>query len=329
MLMPEQDLQVTTQTGQQITVNRFQLMSRIGQVYLVDGVSRIEDNQLNYHRRNQSKYIDDAAEAGDGGDDDDASGGRGKRTFLPSSFTGSVRHLRKLAGNALALVATRGKPTVFTTLTCNPNWPEIQRELLDGQTAFDRPDITCRVFHAKLDIILKLIRQSDVFGRDHMIEYEMRVIEFQFRGLPHAHVVMRLAGLPEDDADGLAAWIDTHITATLPALTDDSTDDDRRYAELVKSHMTHKCSRGVNGCLNDCSECEKGFPKPITDQTHFNDRGYPVYRRPTPQSCYVVPHNRQLLMLWNGHVNVEFAGYVFLVLYLYKYIFKGPDRARV
>src|SRR3546814_15967439 len=75
--------------------------------------------------------------------------------------------------------------------------------------------------------------------------------------------------------------------------------------------------------------CEKHFPKPMTETTHFNDRGYPIYRHSTPESSKVVPHNRLLLELWDGHVNVEFAGYVFLVLYLYKYIFKGPDKARV
>src|SRR3546814_18286115 len=75
--------------------------------------------------------------------------------------------------------------------------------------------------------------------------------------------------------------------------------------------------------------CEKHFPKPMTETTHFDDRGYPIYRRSTPESSKVVPHNRLLLELWDGHVNVEFAGYVFLVLYLYKYIFKGPDKARV
>src|SRR5690606_4809566 len=125
-------------------------------------------------------------------------GDRRTRFFLPSSFTGSTRHLKRLGANALALVSSKGKPTVFITLTCNPRWSEIVRELLDGQTAYDRPDITCRVFHTKLQIIHKLIRQGEIFGPEHPVEYEMRVIEFQFRGLPHAHIVMRLGGLDNE-----------------------------------------------------------------------------------------------------------------------------------
>src|SRR3546814_4241279 len=68
----------------------------------------------------------------------------------------------------------------------------------------------------------------------------------------------------------------------------------------------------------------------------------------------VVAHNRKMLLLFNGHVNIEFSGTVNLIMYLYKvrlrfnsaschalifgfvmlfhhdgqYIFKGPDKCR-
>jgi hypothetical protein len=47
-----------------------------------------------------------------------------------------------LAKIALDLVSEFGCPHVLITLTCNPKWPEIVSQLLDGQTAFDRPDVT-------------------------------------------------------------------------------------------------------------------------------------------------------------------------------------------
>src|SRR3546814_592328 len=147
MLMPEADLEMTSQTGQQITVNRFQLLSRVGQVFLVDATSLIVENRLNYIRTHQARLLSqDVAEVegadhdedpprgdevgggeadegeidhhednGPGFDVDDEgnpiAGAQPRRTFLPSSFTGSVRHLRKLAANALALVSASGKPT--------------------------------------------------------------------------------------------------------------------------------------------------------------------------------------------------------------------------
>ena len=57
-----------------------------------------------------------------------------------------------------------GQPTLFCTVTCNPLWPEIKRELLPGQTATDRPDIVCRVFHQKLQQIIHDVTKLGVFG---------------------------------------------------------------------------------------------------------------------------------------------------------------------
>ncbi|KIH48234.1 hypothetical protein ANCDUO_21699, partial [Ancylostoma duodenale] len=42
---------------------------------------------------------------------------------------------------------------------------------------------------------------------------------------------------------------------------------------------------------------------------------------------HIVPYNRYLLLLLNAHINLEICGYVQAVKYLYKYVYKGPDRA--
>jgi Helitron helicase-like domain at N-terminus len=67
------------------------------------------------------------------------------KTICPKSVTGSRRHLRSLSLDALTTVAEYGAPTFFITLTCNTKWREIQERLLDGQDAFDRPDIVMQV----------------------------------------------------------------------------------------------------------------------------------------------------------------------------------------
>ena len=36
------------------------------------------------------------------------------------------------------------------------NWPEIERELHPGQTAFDRPALCSRIFKLKLDALIKV-----------------------------------------------------------------------------------------------------------------------------------------------------------------------------
>lgn len=60
--------------------------------------------------------------------------------------------------DSMAIVRELGKPSLFVTVTANPNWKEIQDQLFDGQTASDRPDIVARVFEQKRKAILKDLR---------------------------------------------------------------------------------------------------------------------------------------------------------------------------
>ena len=46
-------LQVRNKKGKLVSVNRFQLMSRLGQTYLVDNVSRAIDFRLAWHKNHQ------------------------------------------------------------------------------------------------------------------------------------------------------------------------------------------------------------------------------------------------------------------------------------
>jgi hypothetical protein len=65
---------------------------------------------------------------------------------------------------------------------------------------------------------------------------------------------------------------------------------------------------------------------------------YPVYRRRDDgkvvevrntklDNRWVVPFNPSLLMIYNYHINVEICSSIKAVKYMYKYIYKGLDRA--
>jgi hypothetical protein len=126
-----------------------------------------------------------------------------KETYLPGSAHGSPRHMAALARSALMLVSEWGCPHVFLTLTCNPKWPEILSQLHVGQTVFDHPDVTTSVFKSRLDLMKKNIRNGKYCGGREII-YTFHVIEYQFRGLPHAHIVVCLLVVPDvqDDNQG-------------------------------------------------------------------------------------------------------------------------------
>ena len=77
---------------------------------------------------------------------------------------GSRRHLRKCAVNGLQIVSEYGIPTIFLTVTCNANWPELIAALSPGQTAFDNPAISTLVFKKRLEALLYNIRHGKYFG---------------------------------------------------------------------------------------------------------------------------------------------------------------------
>jgi hypothetical protein len=56
-----------------IITNRFQAFHRLGQIYAVDQVSGMLDNQLNFLKRNQNRLMGGEKQGGDGIEDDDAS----------------------------------------------------------------------------------------------------------------------------------------------------------------------------------------------------------------------------------------------------------------
>lgn len=88
----------------------------------------------------------------------------------------------------MALGRKYGKPTFFCTMTFNPDWPEIRECLLPGQSASDIPTIVARVFKSRLEKVLQVLHTS--FGTK---KYMIKVIEFQKRGFPHAHIIIKVS----------------------------------------------------------------------------------------------------------------------------------------
>eukprot|EP01047_Picozoa_sp_COSAG01_P068140 COSAG01_NODE_9779_length_2346_cov_2.823320_3_plen_141_part_01 len=72
-----------------------------------------------------------------------------------------AKYQQSLVERALVLVQRMGPPTYFITFTCNSNWPEIQENLLPGQTSSDRPILVARVFKLKLKHFLDTISKWD------------------------------------------------------------------------------------------------------------------------------------------------------------------------
>ena len=163
-------------------------------------------------------------------------------------------------------------------------------------------------------------------------------IEFQKRGLPHAHILIILT--PDDRFKSIVE-VDAAVSAEIP--------DQALYPNLyatVTSCMLHgNCSHYATtktGKPPPCwdperDECKKQFPKAFNDETVFEpDFGYPKYRRRRPtgtpeddskQNCWVVPYNPYLTAKYDAHINVEICANVKACKYIFKYVHKGSDRA--
>ncbi|GFW77112.1 helitron_like_N domain-containing protein [Trichonephila clavipes] len=112
----------------------------------------------------------------------------GRMAILPSTFTGSRRHMHGYAQDAMTYVRAYGRPDLFVTFTCNPTWNEIKELLLVGQSSSDRHDITARVFKQKIEMFDGFYYQAyHVFGETRCWMYS---IEWQKRGLPHLHILV-------------------------------------------------------------------------------------------------------------------------------------------
>ncbi|XP_012829670.1 PREDICTED: uncharacterized protein LOC105950848 [Erythranthe guttata] len=237
----------------------------------------------------------------------------GMRIVLPSTFTNDPRYMFNNFMDALQICNWIGFPSFFITITCNPKWPEIQRVLSDTNLhPEDRSDILCRVLKMKLDSLISDFKKGYIFGR---IRSYVCTIEFQKRGLPHAHILL---WLHNDEKPKFSEDIDRIICAEISDKT-----CDRKMYKLVKKYMIHGPCVHANmnsPCMKD-GICTKRFPKRFVQRTEADDEGYHSYRRREDgqtvtkkkiilDNGYAVPYNRALLLKYRAHINIELCTYL-------------------
>jgi hypothetical protein len=134
---------------------------------------------------------------------------------------------------------------------------------------------------------MKYVRSGQVLGK---VPAFLWVIEFQKRGLPHAHMLVILA---DDDRISCSAEVDNIICAQLPPDPNTFLEGSKEKAQaarlesIVMQNMIH----GPCGALNPSSpcmvdgKCSKIYPKTFRDKTILSaDSIYPEYQRLEPSN---------------------------------------------
>ncbi|XP_074352042.1 uncharacterized protein LOC141691202 [Apium graveolens] len=249
------------------------LGGRLWQQFVVDAFAAVEQYRLDWIRNHQSvirsdlyRSIRDSVAKGD----TDLCN-KGKNVILPATHTGSQRYMNQYFKDSLAICRTIGHPSLFLTMTCNTQWPEIKSmmEHFPGVDVADKPDVIARVFKLKLDQLLDLIKKKII----------------------------------------------------LNTMIHGPCGKDYSYSPYM-----------VKG------QCGRHFPKKYNANTFFDDCGFPVYRRRRTElhvekkgvkldNQFVVPYDRDLLIRFHCHINLEVCNSSRSLKYLFKYCLKGHDTA--
>ena len=331
---------------------------RLFQEFICLGYATVENQKLKFDKTNQGALradtyknikdvLTDRVPIGDKISKDDHNLKIGKRIVLPKSFVGSPRWYNCQFQDGMAICRKYHKPDFFITMTCNTNWEEIQRELRKGESAKDRPDIVARVFKQKKDQLMRDIRVGQVLGK---VPAMLWVIEFQKRGLPHAHLLVILS---QDDRITSSTDIDNVISAQLPPdpaafPPGPQREQAERLEQIVLQNMVHgPCGKlnPLSPCMSD-GKCTKGFPKRFIEKTVVSpDNMYPEYQRLCPEdggrsilikrndkefvidNRWIVPYSPFFSLRYNCHINFELCMSALASKYLFKYATKGQDRA--
>ncbi|CAO0794193.1 unnamed protein product [Mucor circinelloides] len=234
----------------------------------------------------------------------------GKRVILPLSFVGGPRFMAQFFQDAMNLRSS------------------------------DKLDLYARVFRLKLKALLNDIVRKSVLGKATTCCY---TIEFQKRSLPHCHMLFIL---DEEDKPRTPEDINRIASAEIP----DPITHPLAY-ETVTNSMTH----GPCGLLNPeapCMKngrCTKNYPFNFAEVTTLmgeeneNNNGKLTYRRrimidrvvlrnsgrTTIDNRRIALHNLYLAAKYNAHINVKIYNEVNSIKYVYKYVYKGHDRAQV
>ncbi|TKR69283.1 hypothetical protein L596_021462 [Steinernema carpocapsae] len=149
---------------------------------------------------------------------------------VPQHIPGSPRYLRNLFERAVTLSNRLGHPDLFITFTASKDWKELKENIPKGSLI--TPILSLKYLKKKNPETRQRRHEQhkqQLFKGGHFgdVSWYVYSIEFQQRGLPHAHIVISLA---EHNKPRTPADIDSIAQAEFPTIPDISDPDYKKYA---------------------------------------------------------------------------------------------------
>ncbi len=254
-------------------------------------------------------------------------------TDVTRSITGSKSYWSSKLLDLLAMTREFGQPTFFFTLTQNDNWPEIQNLVKHGlkteeytrldKTGHDISPLGESCVNFSTEIIIAFYSRFKKFremfltnsGPVGMVNQMWWRAEYQARGAIHIHGVLWCSNVPAQA-----------VTAEMPRAAD-SDDFTTMCRNLVKKHQTHHCvpKRCFKGPKDKTlTKCKYGFPFELHDKDEPDEAKLRfLYKRRHEEDASIVPYNLEMLLFWQGHLNMQFVTKHGWEIYLSKYISKA------
>jgi hypothetical protein len=212
-----------------------------------------------------------------------------------------------------SVLSSRGLSTLFVTLTFNDTWPEFEHILRNASSRFpsDNPWAGVEYYYERiLNFKNKFLKHPTArFGK--LLELIER-FEFQLRGAIHSHCLLWCEkGIPQLIGEN-------YIRADIP-----DPDKEPRLHALVMKYQIHRCRINICGGPGANGKCSKGFPCDVSDTTHHEPGNSRYTYARGENDIWVSPYNPELLLVWEGHCNVQYVTSEGLAAYITKYVTKG------
>ena len=240
-----------------------------------------------------------------------------KTTPIPTFIRTGDTYFHQKQLHLNAMIHKLGLPNLFITLSMAENrWTHLHHILSNSDNGDTLP--TNRPFHCSNYFVHKfqslkneLYAKPKLTGFGKITNFFDRV-EFQNRGAAHTHSCYWTTKTIEDMIS------DDVIRSTIP----DPLHEPELYAAVLANQI-HTCNNKCQGPAPSGQTCKKGFPRPYSETTHYEEgNSRYVYKCLTEADSWVVPYHAPILLLWDAHINVQYVTDKGFARYMTKYITK-------